>query len=218
MHQLAGLLLRRARQNRIAVKVDERHRAAALHHAMRGDRRIDAAGEQARHAAGRSGRQASRRRVPCRRSRTPDRSAARRESSRSGSSRLTRPPARLLDAPADLALDLRRGHRKALVRAARRHAKAVARAIAEVARGSRSTIASRSQRRPAVARARRTRSSRCRRCGGCVRRPGLARGTGPSTTSMRPISARTRAHVEIRQRLAAGCAPGGRGTTGGSCP
>ena len=41
--QLARFLLRGARQNRIAVEVDERHRAAALHHAVGGDRRIDAA-------------------------------------------------------------------------------------------------------------------------------------------------------------------------------
>jgi len=54
---LAHLLLRRARQNRIAVEMNQQHRAAAAHHPVRGDRRVDARREQARDApAGAVGR------------------------------------------------------------------------------------------------------------------------------------------------------------------
>ena len=54
---LAHLLLRGARQNRIAVEVDEQHRAAAPHHPIRRHGRVDAARQQARHAPARAGRQ-----------------------------------------------------------------------------------------------------------------------------------------------------------------
>ena len=92
LHQLARLFLRRARQDRIAVEVHEGHRAAALHHAMRGDRRIDAARQQAHHATGRAGRQPAGAAFLAEEVERLVRSAARRESSSAGSSRLTRQP------------------------------------------------------------------------------------------------------------------------------
>src|SRR5882672_2638106 len=55
--QLARLLLRRARQNRIAVEVYEEHPAAAAHHAPRGDGGVDPTREEAGHAAARADRQ-----------------------------------------------------------------------------------------------------------------------------------------------------------------
>ena len=62
-HQLARLLLRGARQNRIAVEVHEGDRAAALHHPVRRDGRVDPAGQQAGHASRGAGRKPARRRV-----------------------------------------------------------------------------------------------------------------------------------------------------------
>ena len=46
LHQLSRLLLRRARQNRIAVKVHEMRAAASANQPPRRHRRIDAAGQQ----------------------------------------------------------------------------------------------------------------------------------------------------------------------------
>ena len=57
--ELARLLLRRARQDRVAVEVHEQDPAAAPHQPPRGDRRVDAAGEQARDAAADAHRQAA---------------------------------------------------------------------------------------------------------------------------------------------------------------
>ena len=59
LRQLARLVLRRARQDRIAVKVDEHDPAAAPHHPPGGDRRVDAARQQAHDlAAGADGQPA----------------------------------------------------------------------------------------------------------------------------------------------------------------
>ena len=49
--QFADFFLRGAGQNRIAVKVDEQHRAAPPHQAICGNRRIDPARQQTRHPA-----------------------------------------------------------------------------------------------------------------------------------------------------------------------
>ena len=62
-HELARLLLRRAREDRIAVEVDEEHAAAAPHQPPRRHRRIDAARQQAGDAAADADRQAARARL-----------------------------------------------------------------------------------------------------------------------------------------------------------
>ena len=101
------------------MKVHEVRAAAAANQPPRRDRRIDAAREQAQHAAARADRQPARARLPCRSRRTRRRSAPRRESSTSGCERLTGQPVAVLHAPADDALDLRRRNRKPLVGASR---------------------------------------------------------------------------------------------------
>src|SRR5205823_5838253 len=100
--------------------------------AIRGDRRIDASREKARHASGGAGRQTARaallaeeiERLVGQHFHVDDELRMR---------EIDAPAFRVLDASADFALDLRRRQREALVGAPRRHAKAVARAIAEVA-------------------------------------------------------------------------------------
>ena len=59
-HQLAHFFLRRPRKNRIAVKVDGDHAAAAPHQAIRSDRRVDAARQQRDDAPADSSRHAAR--------------------------------------------------------------------------------------------------------------------------------------------------------------
>ena len=78
------------------MEVNQLRAAAATHHPPRGHGRIDAARQQARHASADADRQARRRRAACRSSRTPGPSAPRRARSTSGSSRLTAQPRRLL--------------------------------------------------------------------------------------------------------------------------
>jgi hypothetical protein len=114
------------------VKVHKRRRAAPLHHAIGGNRRIDAAREEAGHA-------------PCRAGGEPTRSAflpeeverlSRDDVDADHEVRLVevdRPSARGLDAAADLALDLRGRQGIALVGAAGRHPEAPAGAAAEIA-------------------------------------------------------------------------------------
>ena len=122
------------------MEVDEQHRAAAPHHAVRRHRRIDAARQQARHACRRC-RSADRRRpAPCRRSRTRASGSISTWIVSSGVVEIDVPARRLLDEPADLALDLRRRERKALVGAARADAERRRLAVAEVARGSRPRV------------------------------------------------------------------------------
>ena len=74
------------------MKVNEQHRAAAAHQAIRRHGRVDAARQQARHAAAGAGRQAAGARRPCRRSRTRRPAACRRARSAPGRSRSTRQP------------------------------------------------------------------------------------------------------------------------------
>ena len=196
--ELAHLLLRRARQNRIAVEVDEQHRQP------RRIMRYAATGESmppdSRHATRPlgAGRQPAGARAPCRRSRTRRRSASRRESSAPGrrdrrSSRvasLMRPPtSRSICGEVN-------GKRLSARRADTRN---VARLpIAEVAqdrRGERVEVVRR--------RGRRARSSRCRTPGASRSRdlvPGRVRRR--ASISMRPITDRTAAHVETASALA----------------
>ena len=117
------------------------------------------------------------------------------------------PAARLLDAAADLALDLRRGQRKALVGAARRHAEAAAACGRRGRAGSRRSSASRSSGvRPAYEK---------------LAMPNVRRMRSP-TSSRRRVrpehdldAAHQRAHrchVEVGDRARAGCGRAGRGT------
>ena len=110
-----------ARQDRIAVEVDEEHAAAAAHHAPRRDGRIDPAGQQARHAAAGSDRQAA---GPALLAEGVERFMGQRfDADRElRIAEIDEPVPRLLDAPADLALDLRGAQRKALVGALGGHA------------------------------------------------------------------------------------------------
>src|SRR5581483_4117047 len=55
----ATFFLRSAVEVRRAVKVDENQAAAALHHAVRGHRRVEAAGDEGHDAAARADRQAA---------------------------------------------------------------------------------------------------------------------------------------------------------------
>ena len=135
------------------------------------------------------------------------------------------PAARFLDAAADLPLDLRRGHRKTLVRTADRHAKAGARASAKVGENrvrdrlqiARRPVSGVSDRplsigSPAYEKFAipKTREMRSPTWSGDA--------SGPRTTSIRPISARTERTSEIRHAPAGGCARAGQETMAGSFP
>src|SRR5690242_107229 len=98
---------------------------------MSGDGRIDPAGQQAHDAAGRSGRQASCSSLFAEKVERPI-SEQLDVDDQLRIVEVYRPAARLLDAATDLALDLRRCQRKALVGATGRDAKAGARAIAQL--------------------------------------------------------------------------------------
>ena len=129
------------------------------------------------------------------------------------------PALRFLDAAADLALDLRRRERKALVGAAGADAERLGTCGRRGRRGS-----PRRARRNRAARGPRTRSSRCRRSAGSARAPRPAQRARPSRSTPRrsrcrsPISARTADDVEIRERASADCAPDAGRTTAGSSP
>ena len=114
------------------MEVDKGHIAAALHHPVRGDRRVESARQQGDDPARGSGRQAPKcaslveviERLVCQQLDMDD---------QLGGAQVHLPAARLLDPPADLALDLRRGEREPLVRAACQHPEAAALPVAEVA-------------------------------------------------------------------------------------
>ena len=128
---LADLLLGRARQNRVAVKMNQQHRAAAAHHAIRGDRRIDAARQQARHAAARSSRHAARGRLFA----EEIERAVRQHldvHGKGGVLEIDAPAPRLLDDPAHFAFDLRRRERQPLVGTRGRDAERVGLTAAQV--------------------------------------------------------------------------------------
>ena len=187
LRQLAHLLLRGARQERVAVEVDEQHRAAALHHAPRGHRRVDAARQQARHLAAHAGRQPARPALLAEGVERVVGHASRRGSSARGGREVHLPALRQLDPPAHLALDLRRLHREPLVGALDRHAERRRVDVAEVAPGWR-----RRSPRCRAARARPARSWRSPK----TRAQPLAhllvgRRRARATISMRPISGRT---------------------------
>ena len=113
----------------------------------------------------------------------------------SGCAEVDRPAARHLDAAADLALDLRRGDREALVGAARRDPERRRSLRTEVLRGSPSAMASKSSgARPARAKfaTPNTRDTRSRTVVP-IRR-------GPSTISIRPISATHFVHAGAARR------------------
>ena len=142
------------------------------------------------------------------------RSASRRGSSAPGSSRSTRQPLRFLDPPADLALDLRRRQRKPLVGAARGHAERRAgRTVAEVARGSRCAIASKSSgARPAREKFAMPNTSRRRSRTASQSRVGTEHDLDP---------AHQHAHVARRRDPTSprgGCGPAARRTTGRFLP
>ena len=120
--ELARLLLRRPRQDRVAVKVHEEHAAAAAHQPPRRHRRVDAAREQARDAAADADRQAAGAGVLAEK---VERLVRQRfdMNGQLGVVEIDLPAARFLDPPADLALDLRRGQGKPLVGPAHRDAK-----------------------------------------------------------------------------------------------
>ena len=143
-------------------------------------------------------RQAAGARVPCRSSRTPRCVSASTWIVSSGFAEIDVPAARLLDAAADLALDLRRRQRKPLVGAARRDAeRSRLQSGVEVAQdlgGDRVDV----ERRPAgpgeVGDAEDTRRG--------DRGPRSQSAPSASTTSMRPMSGRTSRTPRSRGRLA----------------
>ncbi len=113
------------------MEVDEQDEASAPHQPVRGDRRIDPARQQTRHAAARPGRQAAgarflseeikralRQHLDVNRERRPI--------------EIDVPPLRVLDPPAHLPLDLRRRERQPLVGARGGHAKRRRLPIAEI--------------------------------------------------------------------------------------
>ncbi len=123
LRHLTDFLLRRPRQERVAVEVHQHHRAAPLHQPQGGDGRIDAAREQSRHAPADAGRQAAgtlhlvemvEGRILQELDTDRERPAV----------EIHLPAARLLDAPAEFPLDLRRRHRQVLHRAAHADAEA----------------------------------------------------------------------------------------------
>ena len=115
------------------MEVHERHDTAALHHAVRSHRRVDAPGQQARHASRGPRRQATGSALLVE---VVERLGGQHldVDDELGVAEVDPPAARFLDASADLALNLRRGERKPLVGPPRGHAKAAACAIAEVAK------------------------------------------------------------------------------------
>ena len=178
------------------MKVDQQHRAAAPHHPVRRHRRVDAARQQARDAAAGAGRQPAGARLLAEEVERVGPAASRCGSSAPDASRSTCQPRRLLDQPADLALDLRRRERQPLVGARRAR------------RGT--TPASRSPRSSRIAAASASKSCgprpACEKFAMPNTRPQPlahlvpAARSRPSSISIRPIDRPHRRHVEARQR------------------
>ncbi len=167
------------------MKVHEDHPAAAAHQPPRRDRRVDAAREQARDPPADADRQAAGAGMLAE---EVERLVRQRldVDGQLGVVEIDLPAARFLDPPADLALDLRRGQRKALVGPAHRDAERPRVLGARGRAGSR-----RRWRRRRAAPVRRARSSRRRRPSPADRARRPSRRRQPSTTSTRPCSART---------------------------
>ena len=212
-HQLARLLLRGARQHRVAVEVHEQRpgsRGASSATPQPASRCPPTAGTR----PGRWSRpEARRRRDPCRRNRTLRRSAPRRESSAPGATGSPSSSRASLIRAADLTLDLGRRQRKALVGAARRQPERRRRACrrdpSRMCRGHRLDV----ERRPAgfreVADAEHPRQPIAHHA------PVRRRAQDDLDT---PHEHADRLHVEVRQSPPAGCAPAAPRTTGGSFP
>ncbi len=118
------------------MKVNQQHGTAASHHPIRRHRRIDAARQEARHAAAGPGRQTAGPRL------LPEQieGAVRQHLDMNGERRVVEidaPPCRLFDQPADFALHLRRRERQPLVGACRRDAKRLRCDAAEIAQDRR---------------------------------------------------------------------------------
>ena len=119
--QLPHLVLRRPRQERITVEMDERGLAPALHHAPRRNRRVDSAREQHGDAARRAHRQPARPALAT----VVIEGVAGNDLDPYHERRVRQidlPAARLLHATADDALELGRRNRETLVGAADRNA------------------------------------------------------------------------------------------------
>ena len=169
------------------MKVDQQHRAAAAHHPVRRDRRVDAARQQAGDAAAGAGRQAAGARLLAEEVERMVRQHLEVDASAPARSRSTRQPVRSLMQAADFALDLRRGERKPLVGAPR------------AARGTTPACRSPRSRRIAAASA----SKSCGAAAGirevgdaehvphAVARPRPRRRPAPSSISIRPMTDRT---------------------------
>ncbi len=118
--EFAHLFLRRAGEDRVTVEMHEEHPAAPSHQTPGRNRGVDPTGEQARHAPAHAHGHAA---GPAFLAEIIER-VVRQRFDMDGELRLVeidQPALRLLDAAADLALDLRRGHRKPLVGSAGRH-------------------------------------------------------------------------------------------------
>ena len=210
--QLARLVLRCARQERIAVKVDERRAAAASHHPPRRDRRVDAARQQRGDAARRADGQPARAAAACRSSKR----AGRHDLDANDERRVREidlPAARLLDAPADHALELGRRNRKLLVGAAdtrressRRGRSADARSTASIERVD-----------DRAARGAPARNWRARTCASAARAPRASRLRRAARSRRGPSACALPARRD-RRAAPADCAADDGGTTAGSCP
>ena len=191
------------------MKVNQLSPAAAPHHPPGRDRRIDASRQQARHAAADPDRQAASAALLAEEVKRALRAPPRRESSSSGAPRLTAHPRRQLDARADVAAPSRRGDRNTACRTPA--------ADAERA-GVRSP------------RSARMASPRVVEIGGGAAGPGevgdAADGLEPRTAhrssargaehELHPSHQRADAPTRrVRRGEVAGCASGGRRTTGG---
>ena len=178
------------------MEVDQQHRAAAPHHPVRGDRRIDAARQQAREPPAGAGRQAAGARLLAEEVERVRRAASRCGSSAPDRSRSTcQPVACLISPPTSRSIcgDVS-GNRLS----ARRDADAKRRAAAD--RRGRSRIAAASASKSCGAAAGIARSSRCRTRGRSARATSSTAALAPSSISMRPMTERTLRDVETRQR------------------
>ena len=174
---------------------------------IRGHRRIDAAREQARHAAAGAGRQAAGARLLA----EEIERVVRHHLDVNRQRRLVEidvPTLRLLDEPAHFALDLRRRERQPLVGSRRRHAERLGLPVAQVGQdGGPRAAENRAARGP------RRKSSRCRTRAGSdpsprPTRPACSRGRArsrcaPSPTAPTPRAARQRglqiAHEQLNE-------------------
>ena len=179
------------------MKVHEQDAAAAPHQPPRRDGGVDAARQQARHAAA-----------------DADRHAARAAFLAEVVERLVRqrldvdrelrlvevdePASRFLDPAADLAFDLRRGQREPLVGPAGARPGTCARSrVAEIVQDRRRDRVDVERRAPRLREV--GHAEHARRCG---RGRPCQSAASPSTTSIRPMSTRTSRHADVRRRLA----------------